>query len=614
MPRLRFPMLTAAAAVAVSLICTGAFSEPGARPNSSHRSSAAAGAETGTGGMTGYTQSGVGLGFGNVIPIGHEWVTRMAAVELLGYSPASVPDLPDPNDPRNKPNWTAQGKARNTNLNTPGAQEVVKRIKSQVYNDKAYLSRYKAIYDAIIGERWVDIAGYNMAAKYIVGQKDCWGAVAQEAEELQEDHYMRKNGSWEGGPGSVAAANESRRRFIQYFVNAAMAPPTIMNVYDGGAAGSISVDVDRNFFLFGRALHLFEDSFSLEHSVRLPVDMYNRVRAIKSYLCLPGTEVHEHAISKILDYTSGDVIWKPGTKSDPSWNSYKPSNMKDGPLVASEATKDAWAAFIRTMSYPIEQRQAVATREAETLANNWINFDANEMLHWYDDVSHRDDSYVLLPGQTGKGRSVEQCMKDSVGTDKTRDAYLRNIKVEQRSCIYNAIPWAGYEDLWDPSLHMYYSWQWRNKTGYDTPPADWQIPNRPADTGIRVRIRSVKNGQYMVAPDGLAHNNWVYVKPGSPPLDFIMVGPKSKTYFRLTMAPRLFLSYRASDGAVKLYDFGTAEPSDYIVAPAGPGWSIKQIYWQQYMYLYDKYQSPYIDPNGNPANANGQWFIDGLPR
>jgi hypothetical protein len=601
-------MLTATAAVVLSLASPGALSEPGARPAASNHPNATATTETSTGGMTGYTQSGVSFGFGNGIPMGHEWITRMSAVELLGYAPASMPDLPDPKDPRKT--WT-QGKAKNLSLNTPGAQDVVKRIKSEIYNDDRYISRYKAIYAAIVGERWVDIAGYNVGAKYI-GWKDCWSAVAQEAEELQEDHFMRKNDSV-GGQGSVDAAKEGRRRFIQYFVNAAMAPPTIMNVYDGGAAGSISVDVDRNFFLFGRALHLFEDSFSSEHVVRLDADNYTKVRSIKSYLCAPGSEVHEHSITNILNYTSGDVIWKPGTGIDPSPNSYKPSNMKKDPLVASEATKDAWAAFIRTLGYPMAQRQAIATSEAETLANNWLSYDENEMMTWYNNVSHRDDTYVLMQGEPGKGQTVNQCMQKNVGTtDKV--GYMSKIKEEQRGCIYNAIPWPGYEDLYDTSLHMYYTWQWRG-SGYDTPPADWQIPTRPADTGTHVQIQSVSTGQYMVAPDGIQADAWVYLKSGTPPLDFIVIGTKDKSYFRLAKDPRLFLSYRASDGAVKLYDFGNSEPSDYILAPAGPGsWSIKQIYWQHYMYVNLPTMSPYIDRNGDPKNGNGQWVMQGLPQ
>src|SRR5215203_4099005 len=74
-----------------------------------------------------YTQSGANVGFSNGIPMGHEWVTRMAGIELMGYSPATVPDVPDPNDPRKT--WT-QGLAKNTNLSSPGAQAELRRIKS----------------------------------------------------------------------------------------------------------------------------------------------------------------------------------------------------------------------------------------------------------------------------------------------------------------------------------------------------------------------------------------------------------------------------------------------------------------------------------------------------
>ncbi|PVM84532.1 hypothetical protein DDF62_22685 [Caulobacter radicis] len=57
---------------------------------------------------------------------------------LMGdYSPASAPDLPDPNDPRR--GWTVGGgKAWNTVLNGPGQAEA-QRIRSQRWNDTRYL-------------------------------------------------------------------------------------------------------------------------------------------------------------------------------------------------------------------------------------------------------------------------------------------------------------------------------------------------------------------------------------------------------------------------------------------------------------------------------------------
>ena len=272
--------------------------------------------------ISAYTQSGAGTSIDNAIPMGHEWVTRMAAIELLGYAPASAPDVIDPQDPR--PGWT-QGKAKNLNLSSPDAQAEVQRIKGIAcpQSDDAcarYASRYKPVYDAIVGERWVDIAGYNViAGKVPVIANDCWDAVAQEPVEVQYDHFMRRYDDINGEGGS-GAAYRSQLRFIKYFVDAAMAPPSVISVYDGGAAGSTAVQVDRNYFLFGRPVHLFEDSFSSEHTVRVDVDNYTKVRQVKSYLCAKGSEQHTHSTLETLSYASGDVVWKKGTGLNPSWS------------------------------------------------------------------------------------------------------------------------------------------------------------------------------------------------------------------------------------------------------------------------------------------------------
>jgi len=551
-----------------------------------------------------FTQSGFSFGFANTVPMGHEWVTRMAGVELMGVSPVTVPDKPDPSDPRKQ--WT-QGLAKNTNISAPGAQAELQRIKADKYDDQRYASRYKAVFDAIIGERWVDLAGYNALTS-----KSCWDGVAQEPVEIQYDHFMRQYDDAEGA-GGVKSARLSQQRFVAYFVAAAMAPSFQMNVYDGGAQGSTAVNVSRNYFLFGRAVHLFEDSFSSEHTVRIARDNYTRVRQVKSYLCAAGSEQHSHSNGAVLDYSSGDVIWNPNSKGDTSWNSYKASNMKVTALVATEAMKDVWAAFIRTMGTPYAQRQQVATQEATALANNWLGFDANEMQTWYDDGTKRGPTYVLGTGQGGRGQTMKACMKGlDVGTDD-QATYVRQLEAAQRKCVYNAIPWAGYEDLYDPSLHMYYSWRWRNGPGGSLldPPAGWKIPtNIPADSGIVTRIKSLDNGQYMSAADGMSHNQWLYCKPGQTALDLIVVGSKDGAMFRAANAPNLFISQNDTTGAVKLWDFGVSEPERHALAKAGGGWSIKNSRWNQYMWLSK--QSPYITGAGNPSNKNSQWQIDGL--
>jgi hypothetical protein len=199
-------------------------------------------------------------------------------------------------------------------------------------------------------------------------------AVAQEPAEVQYDHFMRRydDANAAGGP---TAAYSSQVRFIKYFVAAAMAPQTVISVYDGGAANSTSVDVDCNYFLFGRAAHMFEDSFSSEHTVRIPDDSYASVRQVKAYLCTKGAEQHSHAKPTLgQHYDSGDVVWVGDSKWDPLWTNYKASNMKNPALAATEATKDLWAAFIRTMATPRNQRETVAVAEATTLVTNWLSF------------------------------------------------------------------------------------------------------------------------------------------------------------------------------------------------------------------------------------------------
>ncbi|MFP2924648.1 hypothetical protein ACLESO_05410 [Pyxidicoccus sp. 3LG] len=547
---------------------------------------------------SGFTQSGLGVAFGNGIPMGHEWITRLAVLELIGGDPIMPPD---PNDPRRK--WT-QGKAKNTNLSDPGAQRELARIRSQKYADQRYQSTYKVIYDAIVGERWVDLGGFNVTNS-MAGSKNCFDAVAQEPVEVQYDHFMRQYNDRDAD-GGVKAAKESRARFVQYFVSAAMAPPTTMRVWDGGGY-SAQTDVDRNYFLFGRAAHLFEDSFSSEHVVRIPADNHVRVRQVKSYLCASGSEQHTHSNEKILNYTSGDVIWNPGTQLGSGWGSYKPSNMKVHALVATEATKDLWAAFIRTMGTPMQQRHTVATMEANRLVDNWLSFDEAEMRAWYNGEANRDSTYVLASGQGGKGQTVSACMKGLGVASGDQLAKVRELEETQRFCLYNVEAEAGYSDLFDPSMHMPFNWKWKS-SNWQTPPKDWKIPVRPADTGKRVRIKSVDNGQYMSAPDGIGDNQWVYCRAGATPLDLILVGSQSDGYYRVASAPGLFLSYRESTGAVKLY--GSPNQANFRLQSAASGYSFENLYWKQYMWLSK--ESPYITRTGNSKNRNAQWFVEGL--
>ena len=98
-----------------------------------------------------FTQKGFATEIGDVVPIGHEWITRLSALELLG---GDTIIKPDPNDPRKT--WTA-GKAKNTDLSSAGARREADRIRNLKHNNRYYAAVYEFVYASIVGERWVDI-------------------------------------------------------------------------------------------------------------------------------------------------------------------------------------------------------------------------------------------------------------------------------------------------------------------------------------------------------------------------------------------------------------------------------------------------------------------------
>lgn len=546
----------------------------------------------------GFTQQGVSFGFGSVIPMGHEWISRLAALEVLGNDPV-IP--PDPNDPRKK--WTA-GKAKNLNVSSAEARAEIKRIMAQPTHENTYASTYKPVLDAILGERWVDLGGMN-ATKSMLGSYNCFDAVAQEPVDVQYDHFMRRYDDRDSS-GNLKSASESQARFIKYFITAATAPPGIISAWDGGGSSALNV-VDRNYFLFGRAMHLFQDSFSTEHTVRTPENNLEKVLALKSYLCASGSEQHSHSNTDVLNFTSGDVVWLPGTRFSPGWSSYKPSSMKVPALVATEATKDLWAAFIRTMGTPMAQRAGKAKDEAETLVKNWLSLDPRAK-DWYANPANRDDTYVWSPGQpnTGKGQTVEACMKKLGVKSGNQMEKVRELEEAQRVCIYNIQPTLGFSDAVDPSLRIPYNWEWKSSS-WQQPPAGWKIPETPVPPEVKVRIKSVANGKHMTASDGISHNQWIYCKNG-PALDWIQVGPNDNASYRLANAP-LFLSYNNTTGAVKLWN--TAENAQYRRMDAATGQSIFNLHWDNFMWLSK--ESPYITRSGNPKDRSAQWIFETVP-
>jgi hypothetical protein len=124
-----------------------------------------------------------------VVPIGHEWLTRQAALELFdGLTMRS-------DDPRRR--WPADAPGRATRLDLSGADTEVSRIKKvsmAATSDamKYYGAKYDAIFAAVVGERWVDLGGFNVTTETLWNGMDCWDGVAQQPADLQYDHFMRR--------------------------------------------------------------------------------------------------------------------------------------------------------------------------------------------------------------------------------------------------------------------------------------------------------------------------------------------------------------------------------------------------------------------------------------
>jgi hypothetical protein len=234
---------------------------------------------------------------------------------------------------------------------------------------------------------------------------------------------------------------------------------------------------------------------------------------------------------------------------------------------------------------------------------NWLALDPGSRT-LYDAPAHRDATYVLATGQSGKGQTVAACMKGLGVASGDQLEKVRQLEADQRLCLYNILPVAGFSDAVDPQLRMPYNWQWKNQLQWEQPPASWQIPVVTVPPEVKVRIKSVANGQYLVGADGIATDKWLYCKRGTP-LDWIQVGPSDRAIFRLATAP-LFLSYTTTTGAVKLWD--TAVDAEYRLPHAARNQAILNLRWNNYMWL--KGESPYITDAGNPRQAASQWQLE----
>jgi len=508
-----------------------------------------------------FTQYSLGI-----FPMGHEWITRVSIYDLIKGDPLDNYGIRGA-DPRK--NFPSSWLAKNTRFSGAYAQKLKGRKASIPVGSINYQAKYDFIRSAIVGVRWVDLAGVNVAkAKWPVPHINPFDVVAQEGSDVQYDHFMRAFDDL-GSKGGYHAARKAQERFIEQFVRAAMADDSKrILVWDGGLASRVE-EVDYNYFLFGRASHLFQDSFSPEHTVRIEKDGYRTVKQVNSYICNKGSEQHSHKVKDIiLTSKSGDVIWKSGvenfTKGKLNWKDYQLKSMKTIALVATEANEDLWAAFMRTMDTPRAKREYKAKEEARKLVKNWLSINQEEAEKWYRYNENRNKNYVLAQGESGKGLTEKACMTKVLETKVSRDEKISKINEDRRIAVYNMKAVHGYGDSYDPYLRIPYLWRWLDNKKYKQPGSSYKIPTK--DEIIKNKEQPIRKiqlvntrtkatlGALKGSDLGPTERRYTYCKKSVklPPLyktwdvhrvTFELIGDNNDFYLRMAGRPSIFLTY-----------------------------------------------------------------------
>lgn len=325
-------------------------------------------------------------------PMGHEFVTVASALELLAQPPptkallikdkgsnvvsavstwlaAHVPHAEAMSQ------WSATYRPAFHKLLNDGHRKML--MASSKTDDwprderGGYGARYYNIWSATMGQRWVDLGGFN-----VVRSTKCWEAITQMGDAQQPDHFLRRRNDI-GQPGAIAAIEAAKANFKKYFVEAVLADPQDKETIvfrDGGVEVTKALAARKAYFLFGRAAHLFQDSFSAEHGVRDPANHFQTLLDIKSYVCTLNSPGHTH--DKPTNGHHGDVIWNQDIGALSHDMSAK--NMKPYAVIAMLAMEELWATFLWARATPQDHKK-MAESLADQMAAKWMSYDPKKV-------------------------------------------------------------------------------------------------------------------------------------------------------------------------------------------------------------------------------------------
>jgi hypothetical protein len=441
---------------------------------------------TSAGAFTQVANTGTKLG----TPMGHEWLTGTAGHEIIDQT--GIP----PGDARSQP--LSNGQPFPTAKLLKLQPQWLDAARSPLPQAFSPAGSSLAVNSAIIGVRWVDIGGFNVvnnlprrttAGSFVTGVvagleatvegnmpgakttiqdgilvPDCFDAVVQLPDDVQQDHFLRRSTDV-GTPGALTAMQRAVQSFQNYFVTAAMAEARMVKVWDGGLQ-TYETTVDLRYFLFGRALHVLQDSFSPEHADRDAKNGFKTLVGIRSYLCTMESDMHDHlTIRDVVDSSSypsnGDIIWM-------SAGDMSNANVKPNALAALEASKDAWQRFIQTVNTPVAQRAAVARKHAQALAATWLSFDKMTVTNFY--TGHTRVGFI-----SGSDDQAS-CQQDAYG--QPGDGQPR-VRADRAACLNNIYtgPTPQPNVTFDPQLRLSYQWYWLNSQWLTQPTQQPPSPN-----------------------------------------------------------------------------------------------------------------------------------------